>query len=90
MAKKNKEEAVEIQEKAAEEVVEFVEEIAEEVIEQKDDFEKDVEVEIVNFYVKSYNGLKAICTGEKGEGFVTIKFFDGTLADFQPQNLRKI
>lgn len=80
-----------------EEVIEQVKEaqVVTEVVEVKAEVKEDSifktedSVEIVDFYVRSYNGFKATVKGNEGD-LVIIELADGTRATFKAKNLRKI
>ena len=63
----------------------------EELVEEKQDIQLKANdsVEIVDFYVRSYNGLKATVK-EVSKEEVLIELADGTQAAFKTSNLRKI
>lgn len=99
MAKKIKDEVKEAVE-AVEEVIEQVADVAEavadvvveevkEAVEAVTDFAEGAQVEIKDFYVRAYNGIRGFIKSISAEG-IEIELGNGAKAVFKEDNLQKV
>lgn len=86
--KKSEDSLLENIEEFFEEAVEEIKETYEEVVETVVEFSKDTTVEICDFYVQFFNGLKAKVLAEDGDE-VYIQLEDGSLTKIPKKNLKK-